>query len=446
MKLNIFFLTLSPLFLLIISTSSFDVNIYIYYFLAFFIFLAFFSEQNIKSWFWLSIYLICYSLPHLSIYYFYGENYTIADDNLKRIMNDSDYNLQGLRLLSSFIIYLYIGNAFFNILFIKNFNQIKYSREFKNNQIYFKNKYLLFLILSILAAYSISRINYDIVLGPYSLKSLNLLFALCYILNFLILCYFFNKNKNNNFLAIFFISYVLILGTFGIRQIIFWLFISLIIATFFKSYTENKKINWLSISFYTFIIILIFGLILGYRVNKDLNFIILLRAIKLSYLGILAETSNTYYNFMAVFNHLSMDNMTDKPDLFFMKNFTDIFYYLIPAQIFPSKYEYIELVKLGNEFRLKPFGTYFYLGELKLGLRYNYLMYIFAIMLGFTTEFFLFYVLKKKDRLLSALYVSFIVIAIIYPVRGSIAGGLKIYITYSLIMYYFIKYKIIFKD
>ena len=67
-------------------------------------------------------------------------------------------------------------------------------------------------------------------------------------------------------------------------------------------------------------------------------------------------------------------------------------------------------------------------------------------MLGFTTEFFLFYVLKKKDRLLSALYVSFIVIAIIYPVRGSIAGGLKIYITYSLIMYYFIKYKIIFKD
>ena len=446
MQLNTIFLILSPLFLMVINISPFSFNIYIYYLLTFLILTCFFTQHNIKGWYWLSLFLIFYSLPHLFIYHFYGQNNAVRDDYLNSIINNSDYNLEGIKILSSFIIFLFLGSAFFNIIFRNRLNLIKNDREFENSEINLSNKFLLYLILLILIVASLNSIDFNAIRDQYKLSGFNILFSLCYILNFIILVYFFNENKNKKFIIIFILLYIVILGFLGVRQTIFWLLSSLLLAYLLISYVNNQKVNWSQIIFFLPIVIILFGLVLGYRVNKEVDLSLLSRTIELSFGGILSETSYTYYNFMAVLDHITPNNSENKPDLFFMKNFKDIFYYLIPSEIFPNKYEYIELVQLDIMYNLKPFGTYFYLGELKLGLRYNFLVYIFGILVGFLTEFLLFYVLKKKDRLLAALYVSFIIMALAYPVRGSIGGGVKIFISFNFIMFYLLKYKLIFKN
>jgi hypothetical protein len=201
---------------------------------------------------------------------------------------------------------------------------------------------------------------------------------------------------------------------------------------------QNKKINWFSIALSGFIFFAFISLVLGYRTSKEFDLDILYSIGTIGFYAILAETSFTLYN---IFASIELSSTTD---FFFMKDFLDIFYFLIPSQILPNKYEYISTIQFAKEYNIAPFGTYYYLGELKLSLRYDLLIYLFGILIGFTSEYFLSYVLKNKSQLLFVLYISFIVMLLVYPVRGTIPSGAKIFISFNLLIYLLLKYKVIY--
>ena len=424
---------------LIIYSVSFKINIYIYFFLASIIFLTIFTKHNIKGWYWLSLMLIIYSFPHFFYYYFFGQSPVINNESLKLIMNDSNYNLEAIKLLSSFIISLYCGSALFNLIkSLPIYNQsIIYKEDIKANLF---GKFFIYIILGFLLYSSFQSIDFNVQKNSYNLGGFRFLFAVCFILNFLILCYFFYDKSKIKYLILFLLLYSLILGYFGVRQVLFWLYVSLLIAYFFKSYIEKKKINWFLIIIILFITFLVFGFILGYRNEKEFSIYTLSRAWSLSVYGLNAETSFTFYNMMA---SIKLSYITD---FFFMKDFKDIFLYLIPFPIFPNKYEFMTLIQFARDYDLKPYGTYFILGQLKLSLRYDILIHLFAFLVGFMMEIFLFLVLKKKSNLLVILYISFVTMVLIYSVRNTIPAGIKVFISYNLLIYLIIKYKVVLKN
>lgn len=424
--------------ILIIYSVSFEINIYIYFFLTSIIVLCIFTKHNIKGWFWLSILLIIYSFPHFFNYHFFDQSPVIKVKAFKSIMNDSNYNLEAIKLLSSFVICLYCGNALFNLINFKlpiHNQPDTYKEDIQANLI---GKIFIYLILGFLLYASIKSIDFELQKKSYDLHGFRLLFAICFILNFLILCYFFNDKFKVKYFVLIILLYSLTLGYFGVRQVLFWLYISLLISYFFKSYIRQKKINWFLIFFLLFTSIFIFGFILGFRNEKEFSFDIISRLWSLSIYGITAETSFTFYNMMA---SIKLSYITD---FFFMKDFRDIIIYLIPYPIFPNKYEFMTLIQFANDYNLKPYGTYFILGELKLSLRHDIFICLFAFLIGFMMEFFLFLVLKKKSNLFTVLYISFVTMVLIYSVRNTIPAGIKTFISYNLLIYLIIKYKIVF--
>lgn len=424
---------------LVIYTVSFKINIYIYFFLTSIIFLTIFTKHNIKGWYWLSLLLIIYSFPHFFYYHFFGQSPVISNKSLKLIVNDSNYNLEAIKLLSSFIISLYCGSALFNLFkSLPTYNQpINYKEDIKVNLL---GKIFIYIILGFLLYASFQSMDFDAHKGSYNLGGFRFLFAFCYILNFLVLCYFFYNKFKIKYFILFLLLYSLILGYFGVRQVLFWLYVSILISYFYKSYIEKKKINWFLILVLLFIILLVFGFILGFRNEKEFSIYTLFRSWSLALYGVNAETSFTFYNMMA---SIKLSYITD---FFFMKDFKDIFLFLIPFPIFPNKYEFMTLIQFANDYNLKPYGTYFILGELKLSLRHDILIHLFAFLVGFTMEIFLCLALKKKNNLLAILYISFITMVLIYSVRNTIPAGIKVFISYNLLIYLIIKYKIVFKN
>ena len=425
---------------LIIYSASFEINIYIYFFLSSIIFLTIFTKHNIKGWYWLSLLLIIYSFPHFFNYHFFGQSPVIRNKAFKLVMNDSNYNLEAIKLLSSFVICLYGGSALFNLIKFRLpiYNQpITYKEDIKANLF---GRIFIYFILGLLLYALFRSIDFDLHKESYNLGGFRFLFAICFILNFFILSYFFSNNFKIKYFILILLLYSLILGFFGVRQVLFWLYISLFISYFFKSYVKNKKINWFLILILLFITILVFGFILGFRNEKDFSLNTLSRIWELGVYGVNAETSFTFYNMMASIK------LSYTTDFFFMKDFKDIFLYLIPSPIFPNKYGFMTLIQFANDYNLKPYGTYFILGELKLSLRHDILVFLFAFLVGFMMEIFLFFVLKKKSNLLVVLYISFITMVLIYSVRNTIPAGIKVFISYNLLIYLIIKYKIIFNS
>ena len=432
-KISILFI---PLFIFIINVSTFAFNFYLYVFVSSFIFLFFFSKNNIKAWYWLSFFLILYSFPHFTTYFFEGSNEIIVHEELNYIMNNQIYNLEAIRLTLSFILSLYLGHNLFNVIKRKSF-YVKTKTYFDNKiRISSIKKIFLFSLLFLFFVYSISSIDFDNHRNKYSLSGFNILFAFCYMLQFFIIFFFiFVKEKKTWLILLFVIMYSIIMGSLGVRQILAWLYFSLLIAYFLKSYIYERRINYYKIIIYSLLVLIFFGLVLAYRNDKTFNLDIFSRTYEMMNYALLSETSFVFYNMM------SSIQISSTKDLFFMGSFKDIFFYMIPRPIFPNKYEYISLYQFIKANSLSPFGASFYLAELKLSLRYDYLIYIFGMVVGYLSEAFLSYMIKQKKLILLVLYVLFLTMIIIFPIRGTIAGGIKIFISYMLPFYFLIKYR-----
>ncbi len=434
-------LLIIPIAISIIYISSFEFNFYLYLFLVVSIFLLLFTKHNIKAWFWLSLFLIIYSFPHFTEYYFFEGNNMITAKKYNYIINESTYNLEAIRLLLSFILSLVLGSNLFSLFNVR----LKIEESKKKLLINIRpkmsiyKKIILFSLMFFLAIYSISVIDFSVQSQGYSLGGFNILFGVCYILHFFLLYQFLNIKDRYKYFILILVLYSIILGFFGVRQVLFWLFVSLLIAYFFKSYIANKKINWIRIFFYLSLVTVFFAIILAFRNQKLLDATVLSRTGEMIFFGLRAETNYTFYNMF------SSIHVSENEDLFFMKSFRDTLYYLIPRPILPNKYEFITLYQFIKSHDLSPFGSSFYLGELKLTLRYDVLILLFGLIISFASEFFLLHTLKKKDILLLTLYISFLVMVFIYPIRGPIGGGVKVFIQYNLIFYIFLKYRFIIK-
>ena len=430
-----------PLIIVIINLISFELNFYLYLILSLIISLFIFTKHNIKAWFWLSFFLIIYSFPHFIKYYLFGVDDMINNENLSYIINSSSYNLDSIRLLSSFILSLLLGNNLFSLLkkqpiIQNNIKEISYYNYPKTSSY---KSFFLYSMMIFLFLYSISAIDFTVQSKGYSLGGFNILFGFCYILNFFIIYYYLSNKNNNKYLLLFLILYSIPLGYFGVRQVLFWLVIALLISYFLKTHIENKKINWIKILFSFGIIVIFFAIILVFRNQKEFDLNILSRTGEMVLFGLQAETTYTFYNMF------SSIQISETNDLFFMKSFKDIFYYLIPRPIFPNKYEFITLYQFTKSHNLSPFGSSFYLGELKLSLRYDLLILIFGTVISFISEIFLSKTLKKNSILLLVLYVMFVVMVFIYPIRGTIGGGVKIFIQYNFLFYFILKNRFLIK-
>jgi len=442
MKLTLLSIPILLLILIVINISSFTLNMYLYVFITFFIIVNIFTKQNIKGWFWLSFFLIFYSFPHFITYYLFGENNIIANGTLHSIMNNRDYNLEAIRLVSSFVVCLFLGSIIY-IVFIKHKSVINHNKNKYVNKFYtmtLGKKFFFFLLITFLLLGSFLTIDFSALQNTYELTSgFTLLFSACYILNFFIVFYYFNENFKKKYLYIFVLLYSVLLGYLGVRQVIFWLILSLLISYFLKTHIQNKKVKWIPIIVYSVLFFIFMASVLGYRTTKEFHLDILTSLGTIGFYAILAETSFTFYNMLA-----SID-LSSSTDFFFMKDFLDTLYLLIPSQIFPNKNELITLIQFSKDYNIAPFGTYYLLGELKLSLRYDLFILVFALIIGFISEYFLEYTLKNPNRLLLVLYSSFLVMLIVYPVRGTIPSGAKIFISFYLLPYFILKYKISYR-
>lgn len=109
----------------------------------------------------------------------------------------------------------------------------------------------------------------------------------------------------------------------------------------------------------------------------------------------------------------------------------DYFYMLIPSQIFPSKFEFLALENLQQNYSLTPYGTYFLPGSILLSSS-GEINYFFNVIFLLSLISIIWKYIKNSKYWLY-LIPNFMIFVGAYPIRGTIAGGLKIF-TYQAVL------------
>jgi hypothetical protein len=431
---SLFQLLLLLLFSILITLIDSYEPLYIIFNLLLLIILSLsFTHHNVKGWYLGSLFILLYVLPHFFTIYNYGGNYMIRDESYYAISSNLELNVYAIKLTILYVVSLYMGVLFFNKRRDINKNNVE-NTVVKISRLKF---YSLLLMIVLLLVFAISKLDFQLMKETYTLGSgFSILFGVFYIMNFFIVYIFLTNKVSQKVFIIFLMIYFFILGYLGVRQVMLWLLLALYIAYAFKlRYISNLKINYIKIFLYFSIFLIISAIVLGYRDSKTINLDLqtLINLIGFAYLW---ETSFTVHNFFA---SLELSKSTD---FFFMSNFLDIITLLIPSFLLENKADYLVLNQFSKLYDITPFGTYFILGELKLSLRYDILIMLYGIIISFLSESFQNKVIVKRDILLIALYSFFIIFIFIYPVRGGIPSGIKIFLMFNLLMYFVLKYRI----
>jgi hypothetical protein len=431
---NILMLILTGGLLLVIN--SYKVLFSFYIILSLILVFGFFSKHNIKGWYLGSLFIMLYTIPHFFYIYLYGENLVIRSEELQAIASSLPLNIYAIKLTILYILSSYAGYSFFR--------KIDYRRRVSNEKFILKTSKLKKILLTIfilsITLIAIFKMDFQAIKDSYKVGAgFSILFGVFYITNFLIVYVFLIKKFKKWFFTMLLIVYVVILGYLGVRQVIFWLLLGLFFSYIFEvRHIKYKSVNYKKLLFYFILFIIVSGVILSYRSSKvlDIDLDHLIHLIGFAYLW---EASFTTYNFLASIE------LSKTADFFFMNDFFDVITLLIPSFIFPNKGDYLVLGQFSKMHNITPFGTYFILGELKLSMRYDALIAFYAVSSSYISELFQSKAIKSKDLLLITLYSFFLVFIFIYPVRGTIPSGIKIFFMFNFLIYFLIKYKFIIR-
>ena len=387
------------------------------------------------------------------VHYFIYNNHDVGIGSYNRyaLLEILPLNLRALQYISYFCLGICLHimlrkNKFLECMKDLNQNNLKLTDISKYNlQLYIS--YILFFL-------SLLLLDWGRIRAEYTLEGISLTFFICYFI-FSIYGIFIASTGKLTISKI--IPLFLIMSVFafmGTRQTIFWGILILFISNII--FLSRNPRSWISKSFlkslikYLFIItgiVTIFALTVSYRVNKDLGLIYAILGdipiiLKLSFSLFLSEVYYTYYNLLIVINS-SLEGYLPLLSLF-----NDFFIQMIPSQLFPGKYAYMDFVNLSRDFELTPFGTWYIIGMIATVS----IIPIMSMILGFLyCELinFISILLKKTTSHLgefSAFYAIIYVFCSFYPVRATIAGGLKMALSIFIIFASFKLIPVIYKS
>ena len=423
-----------------------------------------FTKQKYKGWFLMSLFIILYSFPFYFDMLISRSNTVHLTQAFGNIMYNPLYNAIGLEVILVYLAGLYASYFLYNN-FKKNRNHDadigRLEDDFKFLMSRSANK-MTFLLLAvfILLLLSFKNIDFSMVKEQYAVGDMgfSILMGIGYILNFLFIIMYIKmrvNKKEKKYLAVILIllSYISILSYLGIRQVIFWFIVSILLITFYyKEVLYGEKVNKKVLLSSLFIVLcaIFFGLIGAFRKTKTLDFIFELSFsdfINIVWMAVRWETDLTLYNLFGVIDLMR----THSIDLFPLRQLADFFYLLIPSFIFSDKSNYLIMQKLPEisegltGVTITRGGTYFIIGELLLGLKYKLLIFLFGFLIGIAGEVF-YNTMRKRNFMFMIFYFFAITYLYAYSIRGLMVGGLKMALFYGVVIYVFMNYRFIFND
>ncbi len=288
---------------------------------------------------------------------------------------------------------------------------------------------LISLLLFGCVIFSFLRIDFSQLQGTYVLTGeFSLLFGFVYLLSGVLLYQvFINGNSYFKSAATYYLIIAFVcLFVLGVRQVIVWILLVFFFAHFIRLGSSKieydkaiiQRTPWIGVFLY-----LVLLMVFQYRFNKvyEFNF-----SIDSLFFPINAETSFTFVSFYHVARDLSVDKHVSLSWL------TDYFVMLIPSQIWANKYEFLILDNMQQKHGLTPFGTYFLPSTLLASSR-NFLSYLVQVILYATILAFVWRLVVKSRYYLfyAPVFISF---AILYPIRGTFHGGIKLFTYFVLLL------------
>tara|TARA_B100000989_G_C19518340_1_gene462870 strand:+ start:715 stop:2103 length:1389 start_codon:yes stop_codon:yes gene_type:complete len=363
--------------------------------------------------------------------------------NLFASLEDPFVNYLAIQYINFFLIgiclhSLVVKNSYLIIINDASINSKMYS--FRDYRIKLFLAFCLFLFFSF-------SLDWQRILSEYTLEGISLTFFLSYYIFFIYSFYILQRGKLNlvSLIPLFFIIVIFFLT--GTRQTIFWGILLLALSFYIFRLKENnekdRKLKILNLktiiklSTLFFLILILFSGAVYFRVNRDpemlLSFFSNLPLIFKLFINLfIAETMYTYYNLLIVLD-LSLNGVFS-----LLNFFNDLILQIIPAQIFPEKYKFMDFNNLSLEKNLTPFGTWFSIGMFTT-ISFHPLLICFYSFLYCSFLNFLSLPLRKltnNNPEYIAFYCVIYIFCSVYIVRATIAGGLKI--AFSIIVIAFL--------
>jgi len=221
----------------------------------------------------------------------------------------------------------------------------------------------------------------------------------------------------------------------GVRQIFFWSLLIFFINIFLHNGRENVRLDLFSLK--NFILLLVVAILFSYvlltRSNVDID---VQKIFVYIFYMLQAEIINTFLSMGTI---LQNDNLGISYYEYLLNHIT----IWIPTFIVPEKTNYMPYFLYMNSNGLKPYGTFFIFSD-PLLLSRSLLIFFFLFLL-----YGLF--IHKLSRLSFRLPIGVfrktlvspsIVFLCIYPLRGSLIGGIKIFL--SILLFYIFIYFLLF--
>jgi hypothetical protein len=391
-----------------------------------------FTENILKGWLLFSLFYLFYLYPHFYQIFFYQDNLIIYNEIQSLKSGNIDYNIN--LIIKSLL--LLFGINIGSFLWRKNRTILNLYGEVA--LIKLKRPIVVFLLIIALFLVFLNLINHSwsSITSGYT-GGFSILFSAIYILNYLIVAWYIElliKSQRKYLFGLTLGVLFLFLAFLGSRQMIFWVLLPIFLMYIFNYMAKFKKIPLLEIASFATIFMLLAGIIMHYRVYKSFNVVSfefedLINSAILAYLY---ETSYTIYN-----SFTSLELSLSGIDFFPLGNFLDLPIFLIPSFLFGGdKNDYLTVVQFKELYGIAPYNNYFILGELILSLRYSVLFLFFGVLYGWISEWmYNLFLAKIHLQKYMALYFVSVVYLYIFPIRGMLAVGLKLFLIFGVLLF-----------
>ena len=391
-----------------------------------------FTENVIKGWFLFSLFYLLYLYPHFLSIFLSGDNPMIYNENHAIKSNNIEYNIdlivKSLLLLFGVLVGYFFGN-------LKRYS-LKTKVLWGAGVIKARRKPFVFLFLMVLffAAFNLLNHSWTAISSGYT-GGFSVLFGSLFMLNYLLVIWYVDilfKKKSKNLFVVMMVFLFLFIGMLGSRQMMLWLLLPLILVYLYRSLILERKVPILKMSIVALSFLVLAGVVMHFRVSKSFSSVSLdfNALIVASYLAYLYETSYTIYNAFSS-HELSLSGI----DFFPLRNLADIPIFLIPSFFLDNKSQYLTVIQFRSLYDISPYNNYFILGELILSLRYNLFFLLFGVVYGWISEvLYKKFIVKSYSQKYIAFYFVSVVYLYVFPVRGMLVTGVKLFIMFGVFM------------
>lgn len=374
-----------------------------------------------------------YSYPACAIVLFGSRNDLLENSIYNETLNNPFLIDKFVLLLSLATIAITIASVISDFIILKMFDSMR--MEYKC----FIEKSLPNVSTKILMCISLFVISYGLFTtdwgalksGYYLGDGFTLVFGGFYIFNFCVLCLLINNDircTSSRWLYAILLFLYLFLFLLGIKQLVLWSILGVVFtkAILMEFKCSFIKINKIVLLFIAFSFLVIGGLVTNFRVERQFN--IDGSIFNLGWMSYLWEVSFTD---LGAFNSIEVVDKFGQ-DLFPFGSLPDAIVLLVPSFLYSGREALMQYNLFADLHNIEVVGTNHLIGEIYLTtanqLLYFFWFLCFSIFSIFICNFVIFNKIKRFIPLIS----SYVVFMLIYPIRGGMYSGFKIFISYAL--------------